>query len=550
MKCPNCGTSAPPGIGFGNMCVKYKTFICDLCKTSHQAISHRVKSFSMSAWTMDEVMELTIERNGGNYVALHVWLGNAPPPGGKYPGGYRPKEGDRVEIFKQFITDCYEHGKFRSNTPFDPSTAPTESCTLNQKPSTESRSNTPAKAERRETPPPSAQRRQQPPAVQPTQEVDLLAFGYDDFGDFSDHTSQPSFDQLLSQPAEKDGHALLTPAAVARDDFLCDFSDFASAAPLPPTFAPPLPKFAPPLPTFDIFGSTVSSDASVNNNNSLLQPYVQTYAVSHNSSFDPFCSTIHNSVSMPSFSTVPAEPALQNSYSSGQGQGQQSRPKSNLDLASLYDQKLPQSKSDIPIQPYQGMVGMQLLSSSDAISGIGGGMMYGQSQGSSSNYSVNHLPYQQQQQQQQQQFQHMNGGHDNSSSSVGMMNMSASIAGGGIMGGGWKNPHALSVNGNSYSQQNQTYNNNNQQYQQSQSQYLPQQPTTQNHQQVYRGMPSTQPSVLKGPVDVFDFVGSALMTQLHSNTGTHGGLSIHLSALQNQCPCFSIFSCDCFFAPL
>ena len=120
MVCPNCGTKAVPGVGFGNVCVKFKTFICDLCKTSHQAISHRVKSFSMSTWTMDEVLDLSIERNGGNEAALHIWLENAPPPGGKYAGGVRPKSGDDVNVFKRFVTDCYEHGKFKASTPFMP----------------------------------------------------------------------------------------------------------------------------------------------------------------------------------------------------------------------------------------------------------------------------------------------------------------------------------------------------------------------------------------------------------------------------------------------
>ncbi len=32
MICPNCGTNAPVGIGFGNVCVKFKTFVCDLCE--------------------------------------------------------------------------------------------------------------------------------------------------------------------------------------------------------------------------------------------------------------------------------------------------------------------------------------------------------------------------------------------------------------------------------------------------------------------------------------------------------------------------------------
>jgi hypothetical protein len=39
--------------------VKYSTFVCDMCKTSHQAISHRCKSVSMSTWTLAEVNALT-----------------------------------------------------------------------------------------------------------------------------------------------------------------------------------------------------------------------------------------------------------------------------------------------------------------------------------------------------------------------------------------------------------------------------------------------------------------------------------------------------------
>lgn len=32
MICPNCGVRAPVGLGFGNVCVKFSTFVCDLCK--------------------------------------------------------------------------------------------------------------------------------------------------------------------------------------------------------------------------------------------------------------------------------------------------------------------------------------------------------------------------------------------------------------------------------------------------------------------------------------------------------------------------------------
>lgn len=118
MRCPNCDTRAAQGIGFGNVCVKYRTFVCDMCKTSHQAISHRVKSVTMSTWTMEEVHELLDENGGGNDAARHIWLANAPPCGTRYNGGHRPKEGDKIEYFKQFVVDCYELGKFRTSSPY------------------------------------------------------------------------------------------------------------------------------------------------------------------------------------------------------------------------------------------------------------------------------------------------------------------------------------------------------------------------------------------------------------------------------------------------
>lgn len=121
MNCPNCNTPAAQGIGFGNVCVKFKTFVCDMCKTSHQAISHRVKSVSMSTWTLEEVKELLDENVGGNNAARHVWLLNAPAFGVKYDGGVRPKEGHKIDYFKQFIVDCYEYGKFKALSPYIPS---------------------------------------------------------------------------------------------------------------------------------------------------------------------------------------------------------------------------------------------------------------------------------------------------------------------------------------------------------------------------------------------------------------------------------------------
>ncbi len=107
--------------------MQYKTFVCDMCKTSHQAISHRCKSVAMSTWTVDEVKSLTTQGGGGNEVALHVWLSRAPAYGQRYNGGYRPKQGDKIEVFKQFVIDCYEKEMFKGTTPFQPAAVPAAS---------------------------------------------------------------------------------------------------------------------------------------------------------------------------------------------------------------------------------------------------------------------------------------------------------------------------------------------------------------------------------------------------------------------------------------
>jgi hypothetical protein len=146
-----------------------------MCKTSHQAISHRVKSASMSTWTMDEVHELTNERSGGNDAARHVWLLNAPPYGQRYNGGTRPKSGDRIDIFKQFVVDCYEYGKFKASSAYDPSTSlsASDSSSTPPTPGRSSGGSTPktpvvsARARQDEAPQPSSLRRvgQAPPSL-------------------------------------------------------------------------------------------------------------------------------------------------------------------------------------------------------------------------------------------------------------------------------------------------------------------------------------------------------------------------------------------------
>ena len=101
--CANCGTSKK--FGFSTVCIKYFTFVCNNCKSSHQAISHRCKSLTMSSWSDEEVAEL--ERKGNDY-ARRTWLKHAPPVG----QGGRPKEGDSIDVFKRFVVDVYERKRY------------------------------------------------------------------------------------------------------------------------------------------------------------------------------------------------------------------------------------------------------------------------------------------------------------------------------------------------------------------------------------------------------------------------------------------------------
>ena len=322
MICPNCGTPAQPGIGFGNICVKFKTFICDLCKTSHQAISHRVKSSSMSTWTMEEVMELTTENKGGNEVALHVWLANAPRFGERYPGGCRPKEGDKVEVFKQFVTDCYEHGKFMASTPFrESAVSQVSSNTPQKKPNDDQRklSNVEQPISQ-PTPQQPTRVAQRAPSIGP----DLLAFdspskAASNSSDFGSFQSLPSGqNDLFSTPAKP------LPSAIQGSCDFIDFGDFCS----PSISVPSVPQSNPLVG----FGNESNGIQYTQNT---APPHLMSNGHSNPSSQEPFQGAIISSVSMPNFSTVSSPPAATGAE---YGQQQQSRPKSALDLASLYDQ--------------------------------------------------------------------------------------------------------------------------------------------------------------------------------------------------------------------
>jgi Putative GTPase activating protein for Arf len=329
MICPNCGTPAQPGIGFGNICVKFKTFICDLCKTSHQAISHRVKSSSMSTWTIEEVMELTTENKGGNEVALHVWLANAPRFGERYPGGCRPKEGDKVEVFKQFVTDCYEHGKFMASTPFrESAVSQVSSNTPQKKPNDDqmklSNIQQPISQPTLQQPTRVAQRA---PSIGP----DLLAFdspskAASNSSDFGSFQSLPSGqNDLFSTPAKP------LPSAIQGSCDFIDFGDFCS---------PSIP--VPSIPQSNPLVGFGNENNGIQHTQKTAPPHLMSNGHSNPSSHEPFQGAIMSSVSMPNFSTVSSPPAATGAE---YGQQQQSRPKSTIDLASLYDQPTQPNKS-------------------------------------------------------------------------------------------------------------------------------------------------------------------------------------------------------------
>jgi hypothetical protein len=64
---------------------------------------------------MAEVNSLGAAKGGGNDAARSLWLAEAPPIGQSYGSGRRPKKGDNVDIFKQFIIDCYERKMFHGD---------------------------------------------------------------------------------------------------------------------------------------------------------------------------------------------------------------------------------------------------------------------------------------------------------------------------------------------------------------------------------------------------------------------------------------------------
>jgi hypothetical protein len=91
------------------VCVKYQSFVCDMCKSAHQSFSHRTKSVTMSTWTMEEVKALDERNGGGNEWCRAKWFARLSD---SEEQRWMPKEGDPLDNFKRFVHMAYEDSKW------------------------------------------------------------------------------------------------------------------------------------------------------------------------------------------------------------------------------------------------------------------------------------------------------------------------------------------------------------------------------------------------------------------------------------------------------
>ena len=274
--CANCGTTSR--YGFSSVCIKYLTFVCNLCKTAHQAVSHRCKSLSMSSWDQGEVLKL---KKHGNAHARKVWLAMAPQPG----VGGRPKEGDDVNVFKRFVVTVYENKKYFRELEDGGAEDNVVAASQTRAPvymSSSSRHTRPAAVPKPVSPKRVPKRAPAPkPAPAPAIVVDLLDFG--------------AFD---SAPAPAPAPSQAAPTATE------DFTNFSQGQSIPPVAQPPfdpfnnraqqnsnniptLAKLAPAPVANDPFAP--SSSKLMTNANASNDPFAQPSSAStSNVSFDPF----------------------------------------------------------------------------------------------------------------------------------------------------------------------------------------------------------------------------------------------------------------------
>lgn len=300
--CPNCGQQKK--FGFSTVCIKFLTFVCNECKSSHQAISHRCKSLTMSSWSNDEVEAL---ERGGNLKCRRTWLKNAPPEG----QGGRPKPGDDINVHKRFIVEAYEHKRYYGD--FDPSdgmgSAATSAPTSGSAASASSRRTAaaPVAAAPVSAPPPRTKRPVVAPAPTPAPPpvVDLL-----DFADFSSSAPAPPATNSSSQNSYHDPFAAdsssfrqSSAAPVPTNPSASIFDVFGAGSPAPasttsaPHSSANVDSFA-----FDAFGSTPAANAGIGNRAPVPAPASDPPSSSFSS--DPFAFDAFGS-SLPSVSSAP-----------------------------------------------------------------------------------------------------------------------------------------------------------------------------------------------------------------------------------------------------
>ena len=263
-ECPNCGLQKK--FGFSTICIKFGTFVCNECKSSHQAISHRCKSLTMSSWEMSEVDLL--ERTGNDH-ARNTWLQHAPPCG----TGGRPQPGSDIGVFKNFVLNAYERRKFYGES--------------NDRNSHTMSTNTQVRG----VPKPTAPMRQPAPAPTPApapapaNDTDLLDFGSsfaddsspapatmsvagdNDFGAFQRFATEQQTQNRTTPKVEVLSNAPPSIIPTSFDPFSTATAPVSfSSAPDSSQTLPPPSKFG----DFDAFAST--SAASVVNPTSLSNP--------------------------------------------------------------------------------------------------------------------------------------------------------------------------------------------------------------------------------------------------------------------------------------
>lgn len=100
--CAACREVCENPMGFPSVCVKFKTFVCSKCKSSHQSFSHRVKHYSMSTFTLAEVEGFKDENGGGNAYARRTYFSKLREESSAWPC-----DGDTLDIYKDFIKKAY-----------------------------------------------------------------------------------------------------------------------------------------------------------------------------------------------------------------------------------------------------------------------------------------------------------------------------------------------------------------------------------------------------------------------------------------------------------